>query len=406
VTRRGLLAARQVRLVLAALVFSGWADGFLPVTLSFAVLHVTGSVARLGLVLAAQGGVALLLTLAGGLAGDRFPRRPIMIVSLAARAVVAAVIAATLLAGVASFPLLLTMAGVYGCADGFFGPASAALLPEIVPREHLAPANALIGGTSSAANAAAPAIAGAIVATLGTGAAFAIQATTLAIALGGLAVVRIPASPLTRTSRARVARQLWQGWAEFAKHRWLWLLTVEWAVFSLVILAPVNVLGPAIAQRSLGGAFAWGIIGSCLSLGAVAGQVMAGRARMPVRPALIMACLLPFMAAEALALGLGLILPVVALMTAVSGFALGVQAVIFPTAMQTSIPPDMLARVTSIDLLTSEGGQPAGYVLAGPVGAAIGPHAYLTFAGIGIIAASATYALLPSLRVRAVSGSL
>jgi hypothetical protein len=127
---------------------------------------------------------------------------------------------------------------------------------------------------------------------------------------------------------------------------------------------------------------------------------------MPVRPALIMACLLPFMAAEALALGLGLILPVVALMTAVSGFALGVQAVIFPTAMQTSIPPDMLARVTSIDLLTSEGGQPAGYVLAGPVGAAIGPHAYLTFAGIGIIAASATYALLPSLRVRAVSGSL
>jgi hypothetical protein len=385
---------------MAALVFSGWADGFLPVTLSFAVLRVTGSVARLGLVLAAQGGVALLLTLAGGLAGDHFPRRLIMIVSLAARTVVATVIAATLLAGVASFPLLLAMAGVYGCADGFFGPASAALLPEIAPRDHLAPANALIGGTSSAANAAAPAIAGAIVATLGTGAAFAIQATALAIALGGLAVVRIPASPLTRTSRVRVARQLWEGWAEFARHRWLWLLTAEWAVFSLVILAPVNVLGTAIAQRSLGGAFAWGIIGSCMSLGAVAGQVMAGRVRMPGRPALIMACLLPFMAGEVLALGLGLTLPVVALMTAVSGLALGVQAVIFPTAMQTSVPPDMLARVTSIDLLASEGGLPAGYVLAGPVGAAVGPHVYLTFAAIGIIAASVAYALLPSLRIR------
>jgi hypothetical protein len=60
----------------------------------------------------------------------------------------------------------------------------------------------------------------------------------------------------------------------------------------------------------------------------------------------------------------------------------------------------MLARVTSIDLLASEGGLPAGYVLAGPVGAAIGPHAYLTFAAIGIIAASAAYALLPSLRIR------
>jgi hypothetical protein len=128
------LADRRIRLVVAALVASGWADGFLPVALSFAVLRVTGSVARLGLVLAVQGGFALLLTLAGGLAGDRFPRRRIMVVSLATRSVAAAVMAATLLAGMASFPLLLAMAGVYGCADGFFGPASSALLPEIVPR--------------------------------------------------------------------------------------------------------------------------------------------------------------------------------------------------------------------------------------------------------------------------------
>jgi hypothetical protein len=403
VTWRGLLAIRRVRLVTAALVASGWADGFLPVALSFAVLRITGSVARLGLVLAVQGGVALLLTLAGGLAGDRFPRRRIMVVSLATRTVVAAVIAATLLAGVASFPLLLAMAGVYGCADGFFGPASSALLPEIVPRQHLAPANALIGGTSSAASVAAPAIAGAIVATLGTGAAFAVQAGALAIALGCLIMVQIPASPLAQTCAVRVIQQLRLGWAEFAKRRWLWLLTVEWTVFSLVVLAPVNVLGPAIAQRYLGGASAWGIIGSCLSLGAIAGQAMAGHARMPARPALVIACLVPLMTGEALVLGLGLPLAVVALTTAVSGLAIGVQAVIFPTAMQLSVPPDVLARVTSIDLLTSEGGQPAGYVLAGPVGAAVGPHDYLASAAIGIIAASLAYALLPALRVRVIA---
>jgi MFS family permease len=201
VTRRGLLADRRIRLVVAALVASGWADGFLPVALSFAVLRVTGSVARLGLVLAVQGGFALLLTLAG----DRFPRRRIMVVSRATRTVVAAVMAATLLAGMASFPLLLAMAGVYGCADGFFGPPSSALLPEIVPREHLAPANALIGGTSSAASVAAPAIAGAIVATLGTGAAFTVQAGALAVALGCLVMVQIPASPLAQTWSSRAS---------------------------------------------------------------------------------------------------------------------------------------------------------------------------------------------------------
>jgi MFS family permease len=133
----------------------------MPVALSFAVLRVTGSVGKLGLVLACQSTVALLLTLAGGVAGDRFARGRIMLVSLAVRMAVAMVFAAALLTGTASFGLLLAMAGVYGCADGFFGPVSAALLPEVVPVGQLAPANALIGGTVSSASIAAPAIAGA-----------------------------------------------------------------------------------------------------------------------------------------------------------------------------------------------------------------------------------------------------
>ncbi len=399
-TWRRLLAARRVRLVVAALVASGWADGFLPVTMSFAVLRVTGSVARLGLLLAVQSGVALLLTLAGGLAGDRFPRTRIMIASLALRTAAASVIAVTLLTGTASYSLLLAMAGVYGCADGFFGPASSALLPEVVPREHLAPANALIGGTASTGSIMAPAIAGIVVATLGTGAAFVVQAAVLAIASGGLAAVRSPVSRSAPVPVANTFQQLRAGWTEFVRRRWLWLLTAEWTVFSVVILAPVNVLGPAIAQRYLGGASAWGVIGSCLSLGAVAGQVIAGRIRMPARPAMVIACLVPFMTGEALALGLVAPLAVVALASTVSGFAIGIQAVIFPTAMQLSVPSDVLARVTSVDLLVSEGGQPAGYALAGPVGLAVGPHAFLACAAIGVVAASLIYALLPPLRAR------
>ena len=96
------------------------------------MLRVTGSVGRLGLVLAAQATLGLLLTLAGGLAGDRFPRKRVLTASVGARLTVATVLAATLLAGCASFGLLVAMAAVYGCADGFFGPASVAVLPEVV----------------------------------------------------------------------------------------------------------------------------------------------------------------------------------------------------------------------------------------------------------------------------------
>jgi MFS family permease len=196
-----LLTDGRLRYVLGALVSSGAADGFGPVTLSFAVLRVTGSVSRLGLVLAAQATAALALTLAGGLAADRFPRARILICSLAGRMAAAVVLAAALLTGTASFPLLLAAAAGYGCADGFFGPASSALVPDLVPRERLAPANALLGGTTSTAAAAAPALAGLVVAALGPGAGFAVQAALLAVAAGSLLTGVARVTDVTKVAR-------------------------------------------------------------------------------------------------------------------------------------------------------------------------------------------------------------
>jgi hypothetical protein len=398
--------------------------------MSFAVLRVTGSPGRLGLVLAGQATAALALTLAGGLAGDRFGRGRILTCSLAGRAASAALLAATLLTRTASFPLLLAAAVAYGCADGFFGPASTALLPDIVPRDRLAPANALLGGATSTAAAAAPALAGLIVAALGPGAGFAVQAALLASAAGSLAAARLPvgcavaagmagraagmagraagmagraagmAGRAAEANRERPLAQLRAGWTEFIRIRWLWLLTGQWLVFSMLTLAPVTVLGPTLAQRYLGGPAAWGVISAGVALGAVGGQLAAGRIRPPARPGLAIACLLPVMTAEALALGLGAPLAAVVGAAALTGLALGVQGVFFQTAMQTSVRPDVLARVAAIDLVGSEGGQPVGYALAGPLAAAVGAHAFLTASAAVMAVAGTAFAFLPALRGR------
>jgi MFS family permease len=404
-----LLTDGRLRYVLGGLVASGAADGFGPVTLSFAVLRVTGSVSRLGLVLAAQATAALALTLAGGLAADRFPRARILICSLAGRTAAAALLAVTLLTGTASFPLLLAAAAGYGCADGFFGPASTALVPDLVPRERLAPANALLGGTTSTAAIAAPALAGLVVAALGPGAGFAVQAALLTAAVGSLWAGVTRVAKVTRVvgrrgagagdaGAARRRGALRAGWAEFARIRWLWLLTGQWLVFSMLTLAPVTVLGPALAQRYLGGAAAWGVISASLALGAVGGQFGAGRIRPPSRPGLAIATLMPVMTAEALALGLGAPLAEVAAAAVVTGLAMGVQTVFFATAIQASVRPHVLARVAAIDLLGSEGGQPAGYALAGPAAVAIGAHAFLTASAVIMAAAGAAFAFVPALR--------
>jgi MFS family permease len=392
--------------------------------MSFAVLRVTGSPGRLGLVLAGQATAALALTLAGGLAGDRFGRGRILTCSLAGRAGAATLLAATLLTRTASFPLLLAAAAAYGCADGFFGPVSTALLPDIVARDRLSRANALLGGTTATAASAAPALAGLVVAALGPGAGVAVQAALLAGAAGSLAAARLPTgramaaevagvagreagvtrSPAGVAGRAaegggeRPLGQLRAGWTEFIRIRWLWLLTGQWLVFSMLTLAPVTVLGPVLAQRHLGGAAAWGVISAGLALGAVGGQFGAGRVRPPGQPGLAIACLLPVMTAEALALGLGAPLAVVIVAAALTGLALGAQTVFFQTALQTSVRPDVLARVAAIDLVGSEGGQPVGYALAGPLAAAVGAHAFLTASAAAMAVAGTAFTFIPALR--------
>jgi endonuclease len=177
------------------------------------------------------------------------------------------------------------------------------------------------------------------------------------------------------------------------------LLPAEWTCFSLIVLAPLAVLGPVISQQDLGGARAWGLISSALAAGAVGGQVIAGRCRRPGRPALVIAALVPVMTAEALALGLGAPLAVSITAAAVAGLATGAQAVLFPVAMQTAVPSGLLARVAAIDLLASEAGQPAGYALAGSAAAAIGAHAVLAAGAAGLLAAAAAFAWLRPLRV-------
>jgi Major Facilitator Superfamily len=394
--------------------------------MSFAVLRVTGSPGRLGLVLAGQATAALALTLAGGLAGDRFGRGRILTCSLAGRAAAATLLATTLLTRTASFPLLLAAAAAYGCADGFFGPASTALLPDIVPRDRLSRANGLLGGATSTAASAAPALAGLVVAALGPGAGFAIQAALLAGAAGSLAAARLPTGRAVAAGAAgraadvagppggvaggaggvaggggrgeRPLGQLRAGWSEFIRIRWLWLLTGQWLVFSMLTLAPVTVLGPVLAQRYLGGAAAWGVISAGLALGAVGGQFGAGRVRPPGRPGLAIASLLPVMTAEALALGLGAPLAIVTVAAALTGLALGAQTVFFQTALQTSVRPDVLARVAAIDLVGSEGGQPVGYALAGPLAAAVGVHAFLTASAAAMAVAGTAFIFIPALR--------
>ena len=240
-----------------ALLFSGQAisvigDALFPVALAFAVLELSGSPSSLGLVLAAQALPLAAFALVGGVVGDRVSRQRLMLASDLARAVVQAVAATLLIAGVAEIWHLAVLAGLYGAAEAFFRPAAGGLIPRLVPDADLLQANSLIAMSQSLGMVLGPAIAGVLIALFGPGSAIAIDAASFVVSAGCLCV------DVTTPGRARghlgetgavFLEQLREGWREVTSRVWLRSFLGVLGAYHLIALPCVLALGPIIAER-------------------------------------------------------------------------------------------------------------------------------------------------------------
>jgi MFS family permease len=390
-----LLRERDFRVLWLGQATSAVGSSLLPVALAFAVVDVADSASALGLVLAVGLGSRVCFLLLGGVVADRLPRRRVMLAADALRALTQALIAALLVTGTARVWELLILFAVSGVGDAFFMPASTGLVPETVPPDRLQEANALISIARNTARIGGPVLAGLIVAFAGASAAFAVDSATFAVSGSALGLLRTRASVRVTAERG-VVSELRAGWHEVRARSWVWAMVLQFSLSNLA-LAPLYVLGPFVAARSLGGAPAWGAIGACGGVGAVLGNVAALRLR-PSRP-LLVACLAVGLCAVEPAL-LARPFPTAAIAL---GAAAGFGAVTFSntlwfTALQERVPARALSRVSSYDWLGSLVLQPAGYALAAPAATAIGVSATL-LVGAGVQASiCVAIALTPAVR--------
>ena len=229
--------------------------------------------------------VAFLLI--GGVWADRLPRQWVMLVSDVVRFACQAVMAWLLLTHRATIWELVVLQFVRGTAEAFFRPAQTGLVPHTVSAGRLQQANALRGLTDSLGVTLGAAMGGVLVAPIGSGWAIGLDSLSyLASAgfCGGCADSRrrppaprrlaggrrkrahgrprrlCPAVGDARRRAGSFLRDLRDGWQEFRSRTWLWVMVGEAAVFHLLIIAPLMVLGPYVAKHSLGGAAAWGAI--------------------------------------------------------------------------------------------------------------------------------------------------
>jgi MFS family permease len=390
------LRERNFRLFFIGQASSTLGSSFTTVALAFAVLQVTGSVADVGLALAATRLPLTLFVLFGGVVGDRLPRRAVMLASDAGRFVTQGAAAVLLLSGRARLWELLVLFAMNGLAQALFNPAAVGLVPELVDGEPLQAANALLGFGRSGAALLGQLLGGALVTLTSPGTAFALDSFSFLISAWALSRLSLQGVMAVRPAGLFFV-ELRQGWDEFRSRRWLWIGVVHIALLNAFALVAFFALGPAVAKQSLGGGAAWGVVGAGFAAGMMFGSTVAVRWR-PARP-LLASFAAVLLAAPQLAL-LATAAPLAAV--ALGAFLGGAQAsfwdAVWTTTMQQDVPADAIARVASYSQIGTLVLAPIGYATVGFVAEAVGISAVLWAGAAWIVASTLIVIALPAIR--------
>ena len=355
-----------------------------------AVLALNAGPGEIGLLNTAQSLPFLLLAIPLGLLADRQSRRRLMVVSEALRALSLAV----LLWATASGRLTLALLAVLGFAGASgtlgFSVAAPALVPALVPREALGAANSRLELARSAAFAAGPALAGALVSWAGASTAFALATALSVVAV--MLLLRLPEPPRTPAPPRHPMLELQDGARLVWQDRLLrpiLLTAVAWNLSWFVLQAAYV----PYAMRTLGlDAGGVGLTLATYGAGMVVGALAAPRilAAMPFGRVVVAG---PATSVLAMATMVATLAWPSGALAGLSFFLFGAGPILWTvsstTLRQTVTPHPMLGRVSSIFLTGNMGARPLGAALGGLVGAQWGAAAclWLALAGFCVQAA-------------------
>ncbi|TDD03130.1 MFS transporter [Saccharopolyspora terrae] len=374
---------------------STFGDSLIPLTIAFASLQVGGAGA-LGLVLAANRIPIALLVLFGGILGDRWDRRWVMVGADILRCVSQSATGLLLVFGTAETWHLILLQALAGVGTAAFVPAANGLVPALVPAERLQRANALLGLAANTNKVLSISVAGVLVATVGPGVALLLDAGTFAASAASLLALKLP-----KQAREAHRPSLWHdvraGAQLVIRTPWLRTLVVYSALLQALVIGPHMVAGPLLANERLGGAGAWAAIGVVQAIGSIAGGMVAYRwqPRRPLRAAFgLSLVMLPYLLLFACGAPLWLVIASAIAVGAQGAFFMAVQS----TLLQSQIPSESRSRVSAWSQLGNLVLLPASLAVAGPVATELGGAAVLLTGGGWLLASTAVALCSASIR--------
>ncbi len=358
---------------------------------SWLVFTVTHSPTAIGFVLALQTLPVLLLAPYGGVIADRVDKRRFLMVLQSLMGVQALVLGILVVTHSVMFWEICVLAMVLGFNNCFETPARQAFMLEMVGSSHVRNAVSLNSTMVNAARAVGPAVAGVLIATVGVGLCFLINAVSFVAVVYSLTSMDASAlKPSPPTQRAR--GQLREGLRYVAGEPRLWVpLLMAGMVGTLAYEFQVTL--PVVAKQTFGGnAATYGFLTAAMGFGAVFGGLFtAARGRTGLRTMTFAAT---GFGVAILGVALAPTLAVAFVAMAVTGFA----AICFMSTgnatLQLEAAPSMRGRVMALWAVAFMGSTPIGgpligwivEVAGGRIGLAVGGVSCLASAGIGILA--------------------
>ena len=379
------LRSRNFRLFFVGQTISNTGNWLTMVALTLLVYHRTKSGVAVGILSACQYGPILLLAAWAGVIVDRMSKRKLLLVTQLLEMAQSFTLAALAFMHDAPLTAFFIAAAAGGCMLAFDNTVRRTFVNEMVPQEDLPNAVTLYSAIVNISRIAGPAIAGALVVSVGYGWCFTLDAVSYVTVLIALWMMR-PGELRPITSASREKGQIRAGFRYIASVPELWItFTTLFIVGTLSY--NFSVVFPLFVEQGLhGGDSAYTLVYSVFSAGSLVGAfAVARRSEVTV----------PTVAAGAALFGVALCLFAIAPNVGsalVIAAIVGVGSVAYMTATtaiaQLRTEPHMIGRVLALQAVLMIGTTPIGGPILGAISDAVGPRAPVAIGAVGALGAS------------------
>lgn len=328
---------------------------------------------------------SFLFSLFGGVVSDRYNRYKVLLGTQILSLVQAFFLALLVLLNHYTVWEILGLSSMLGIINAFDVPARQSLVVDMVDdKNDLGNAIALNSSMVNLARLLGPAISGIVLAKLGAGTCFMINAASFLAVIISLLLMRLrPHVPPKRTKK--VWGELKEGFNYLKATPSIGLVILFLAIISLLVL-PYNTLLPVFAKVIFkGNASTFGYLNSFIGLGAIGGTIFLASLKKGVdlKKILLMTTLI---------FGIGLILfshmanfSIACVFAVITGFGMMAQVTVSNTIIQTTVSPEMRGRVISYFAMAFFGMMPLGALLIGGLSNLIGAPNTILAEGIAAL---------------------